>query len=50
MVGDDPDCDVVGPLQAGWQARQLDRAASHDGGHWRSLHDLIAWLDHNGAT
>lgn len=49
MVGDDPVCDVDGPLQCGWQARRLHRSATPDPDCWESLHDLIAWLDHSGA-
>lgn len=45
MVGDDVDCDVIGPTQAGWQARGLQRAAAPAEGHWSSLNQLLVWMD-----
>ncbi len=46
MVGDDPECDVTGPRQCGWQAQRLHRSTTPDRDSWGSLHDLVTWLDH----
>jgi putative hydrolase of the HAD superfamily len=50
MVGDDHQCDVLGPQQCGWQARRLHRSPDPDIDCWGSLGDLIDWLDHTAAA
>lgn len=50
MIGDDVDCDVLGPRQAGWQARGLQRHLPRSGENWSSLHDLITWLESTSGT
>lgn len=45
MIGDDPECDVTGPRQCGWQARSLQRDISSNRESWSSLHELPQWLD-----
>ncbi len=44
MVGDDLECDVIGPRQSGWQARLLHREAPSTAESWSSLHELLPWL------
>jgi putative hydrolase of the HAD superfamily len=45
MLGDDWDCDVVGPRHSGWQSMLIERRLSASGpDRWSSLQPLREWL------
>ncbi len=50
MIGDDVECDVMGPKQAGWQALCLRRDSSSSDDSLLSLHDLVQWLELSPAA
>lgn len=48
MIGDDWECDVIGPRQAGWRSRSLQRDDRSTVSNWTSLRELGSWLDAGG--